>query len=356
MGELFAKHFVAAHQQVGDFTAVEVDGTIQKNGGNVASYFCTPEGRVIHAVTGPVSADELLAAAQWAIDRWDEVKDLSTLAVQRAAMAAAHDKAIRDNAAATSGKASPGLRGLERYSQLWAEVAQHIGSQADKVHLLLREMPLAALDDVYVHVFERILGERVSKETDNDRQAVRGLQYAAQHGRPILFVLLRGRMEHNYAQQQWLAHLETMCKSDRHLGSILRACTVIVVPLKELPALSQKTKQPPYSALTQGPSGSFDLVVADARGKQRPKEPDIRMSDPKWLSKYLAIAVAQELKLAPTEHRKTLRQTIQIIRRIDFALAKELEPLIEEVTTKQPASPRNVKQPAVLVVAEDDAE
>ena len=31
-------------------------GVLAKNGGNVASYFCTPDGRVIHAVTGPVPA------------------------------------------------------------------------------------------------------------------------------------------------------------------------------------------------------------------------------------------------------------------------------------------------------------
>lgn len=355
MGELFTKHFVAAHQQVGDFTAVEVNGTIQKNGGNVASYFCTPEGRVIHAVTGPVSAEELLAAAQWVIDRWDEVKDLSTLAVQRAAMAEAHDKAIR-GVAATREKTQLGGFVLGANQQVSRLMSQLIGSQSEKVHQLLREMPLAALDDVYVHVFERILGERVSKETDNDRQAVRGLEYAAQHGRPILFVLLRRESEHTYAQQQWLAQLDRMRKSDRYLSSILRSCTVIIVPLKELPALSQRTKQPPYSVLTPDPSGLFDLVVADARGKQIPKDSDLQMNDPNWLSKYLAIAVAQELKLAPAEHRKSLRQTIQIIRRIDVALAKELEPLIEEASAKEPATSKNVKQPADPATAGDAAE
>ena len=72
---MFAARFVAAHQQVGDFRVVDVNGRLEKNGGNVASYFCTPDGRVIHAVTGPVSAEQLLHEARWALDVYDELRD-----------------------------------------------------------------------------------------------------------------------------------------------------------------------------------------------------------------------------------------------------------------------------------------
>jgi hypothetical protein len=34
-----ADHFVSAYQQVGDFEVVNVNGELQKNGGNVAGYF-----------------------------------------------------------------------------------------------------------------------------------------------------------------------------------------------------------------------------------------------------------------------------------------------------------------------------
>ncbi|MCH8246473.1 MAG: hypothetical protein IH951_08705 [Bacteroidetes bacterium] len=57
---------MAAHQQVGDFKVTNVRGKIQRNGGNVVSYFCTPEGRVIYAVVGPVKPEKLLKAARWA--------------------------------------------------------------------------------------------------------------------------------------------------------------------------------------------------------------------------------------------------------------------------------------------------
>ena len=50
IGEYITKHFVAAYQQAGDFEAVNVNGRIRKNGGNVASYFCTADAQVIHAV------------------------------------------------------------------------------------------------------------------------------------------------------------------------------------------------------------------------------------------------------------------------------------------------------------------
>jgi hypothetical protein len=36
---------VAAHQQAGSFEVVNQARVLVKNGGNVASYFCTPDGR-----------------------------------------------------------------------------------------------------------------------------------------------------------------------------------------------------------------------------------------------------------------------------------------------------------------------
>ena len=72
MATYFQQHFVAAYQQVGSFEVTDQHGKLQRNGGNVASYFCTPEGRVIHAVTGPVAADELLDEARWAVAAYDQ--------------------------------------------------------------------------------------------------------------------------------------------------------------------------------------------------------------------------------------------------------------------------------------------
>ena len=59
VGNYVNQHFMASFQKVGTFKVV--DG--QKQGGNVASYFCTPDGRVLDAVAGPVNAAMLLREA-----------------------------------------------------------------------------------------------------------------------------------------------------------------------------------------------------------------------------------------------------------------------------------------------------
>ncbi|MSU77875.1 MAG: hypothetical protein EXS16_07245 [Gemmataceae bacterium] len=64
VGEFVEKYFVAAFQRVGTFRIVGK----QKQGGNVACYFCAPDGRVLHAVAGPVNSDQFLREAQWTVE------------------------------------------------------------------------------------------------------------------------------------------------------------------------------------------------------------------------------------------------------------------------------------------------
>ena len=64
LGEYLNEHFVSAFQKVGTFKIVGR----QKQGGNVASYFCAQDGRVLHAVAGPVNAATLLKEARWVVD------------------------------------------------------------------------------------------------------------------------------------------------------------------------------------------------------------------------------------------------------------------------------------------------
>ena len=52
---------------MGAFTVTKVTGKVQKNGGNVAAYFCTPEGVGLNATVGPVPAQKLLDEAWWAV-------------------------------------------------------------------------------------------------------------------------------------------------------------------------------------------------------------------------------------------------------------------------------------------------
>ncbi len=64
VGEYLDQNFVCAFQRVGTFKIVGK----QKQGGNVASYFCAPDGRVLHAIAGPVDGPTFLRESQWIIE------------------------------------------------------------------------------------------------------------------------------------------------------------------------------------------------------------------------------------------------------------------------------------------------
>jgi len=65
VGKFVNQNFCAAFQRVGTFKIVGAGK--QKQGGNVASYFCAPDGRVLHAIAGPVDAATFLREAKWVV-------------------------------------------------------------------------------------------------------------------------------------------------------------------------------------------------------------------------------------------------------------------------------------------------
>jgi len=64
VGEYVNKYFVSSFQRVGTFRIVGK----AKQGGNVAAYFCAPDGRVLHCVAGPVNADVMLKESKWVVE------------------------------------------------------------------------------------------------------------------------------------------------------------------------------------------------------------------------------------------------------------------------------------------------
>jgi len=64
VGKFVNEHFVSAYQRVATFRIVGK----QKQGGNVATYFCAPDGRVLHCIAGPVNATVMLREAKWVVD------------------------------------------------------------------------------------------------------------------------------------------------------------------------------------------------------------------------------------------------------------------------------------------------
>jgi hypothetical protein len=64
VGKYLNEYFVSSFQKVATFRIVGG----QKQGGNVASYFCAPDGRVLHAIAGPINADTMLREAKWVVE------------------------------------------------------------------------------------------------------------------------------------------------------------------------------------------------------------------------------------------------------------------------------------------------
>ncbi len=64
VGKYLNEHFCSSFQKVATFKIVRG----QKQGGNVASYFCAPDGRVLHVIAGPVDANTMLREARWVVD------------------------------------------------------------------------------------------------------------------------------------------------------------------------------------------------------------------------------------------------------------------------------------------------
>jgi hypothetical protein len=63
VGKYINEYFASSFQKVATFKIVGG----QKQGGNVASYFCAPDGRVLHTIAGPVDAATMLKEAKWVV-------------------------------------------------------------------------------------------------------------------------------------------------------------------------------------------------------------------------------------------------------------------------------------------------
>jgi hypothetical protein len=204
VGKYINENFCCSFQKVATFRIVGR----QKQGGNVASYFCSPDGRVLHCIAGPVDAATMLREAKWVVETTRKaLKDCKNDGGEfKAIFRKAHAEKLRVEdglvvqpvtydppvaqdpkgaltyrdptgqplapilppppldgpdvkfeAAQRLASAAPGARGLnDRRGRGWV-----LGNQG-RVHMLLAGHALAKLETVYGSVFEGILGERIS--------------------------------------------------------------------------------------------------------------------------------------------------------------------------------------------------
>ena len=146
VGEYLNRRFVSTYVKVATFKIVGA----QKQGGNVAGYFCTPDGRVLHAVAGPVDAKTLLREARWVVDTYklyqQEVQKEDDLAKLRMCFFKAHADRLR----------------LQYGVDLNADEGGRRLDNQGRVHLLLTAAPLPRIEQVYKIVFEKVLNEKIS--------------------------------------------------------------------------------------------------------------------------------------------------------------------------------------------------
>jgi hypothetical protein len=204
VGKYLNEYFVSSFQKVATFRIV---GN-QKQGGNVASYFCAPDGRVLHVVAGPVDAATLLRESKWVVETTQKaMKEAKNDGSRfKAFFRKAHAERLRtehglvvepvtfdpaeaqdENSALTyndpTGRplaprlppppidgpdvtfraaqakeaAAPGARMLrDRGGNGWV-----LGNQG-RVHVLMAAHSLVKIEKVYGTIFENILGEKIS--------------------------------------------------------------------------------------------------------------------------------------------------------------------------------------------------
>lgn len=182
---------------------------MQKNGGNVVSYFLTPQGRVINAVVGPVSADKLHAEARWAVETYRKACEVG---------------------------------GDDAFAQMQVIAQAHAALESDRTHRLLAENPLVPLPMIQQEVFEKLAGQKASQDRSAVALAAAGFAQAEQKGRPVLLVLTDANPEPSVlepAAAQLMASLNT-----RPIAAPVRSCVLVLLPIDELPALTNLVNLP----------------------------------------------------------------------------------------------------------------
>jgi hypothetical protein len=201
VGKYLNTTFVSTYQKVGTFRLAGK----QKQGGNVASYFCTPDGHVLHAIAGPVNGATLLREARWAVEAYKlaQLEGREDPEKFRQFFWDAHAQRLSQEygldlngpeSGSSSGTPTPtapvshlrtltfkmnrpregdpnrgttgNTTGSERpFGTLNAsgrpQTARNLGNQG-RVHLLLTAAPVPKIEQVYKLIFEKVLNEKVS--------------------------------------------------------------------------------------------------------------------------------------------------------------------------------------------------
>lgn len=154
---------MASFQKVGTFRVV--GGA--KQGGNVASYFCKPDGSVLQVVAGPVNAETLLREARWVVEtnNMGTLENGNNLVRWKAFFRKAHLERLRleHGRELRTQRLPPYFATPAGIGPLLDRLPAWMGlSQQGQVHFLLANYPLVKIENVYKLIFEKVLNEKVS--------------------------------------------------------------------------------------------------------------------------------------------------------------------------------------------------
>jgi hypothetical protein len=172
VGKYLDEHFISSFQKVGTF---RIAGNNNKQGGNVASYFTTPSGRVLHVIAGPVNAPTMLREARWVVETWKLAQlqgDDKSLPRLKTFLRKAHGDRLKQEHRVDVKKVmtlptdNPTPAALAAALEPPNGKARGKGRNAvdrqGRVHLLLVSYPLPRIEQVYGLVFQRLLNENLS--------------------------------------------------------------------------------------------------------------------------------------------------------------------------------------------------
>ena len=199
VGAYINKHFVSSFQKVATFRIVNG----QKQGGNVASYFCAPDGRVLHCEAATKAVEEskkqeIPFKVMFRKLHAERLRQEHGLVVEVASFDAPDPKddgplSYRDPTGRPlmpvlvappidgpdvefRGKAqAAGAPQMERAAKDKAGRGWVLGNQG-RVHQLMAAYSMVKIEKVYATVFQNILGEQVSTQpviTLNSREESR---------------------------------------------------------------------------------------------------------------------------------------------------------------------------------------
>ena len=289
VGRYIGQNFVGCFEQVGDFRVTSTtNGQVNRNGGNVVSYFLTPDLKVVNAIVGPVGADKLLAAAQFAVKLHDESKDTKQDEQEQIYETAHLDASGIDPAryyqvvseklpriTRQYNSRRQGILGNPTLKKRLADgeikldkplvqarreaLRAFAKDRSDSLtHRILAMQPGANVYDVYGELFERVAGETINTDRKGINAAATAFKTSNYDGTPVLFVIYNpvtvdGRPKGPGRQNQRLIDgLKAQAGKDY---------TVVALPNNQLASLSSKIDLPVYMIRVQ----PAVIVVKDSK-------------------------------------------------------------------------------------------